>query len=575
MVTHKKTYSRLLINVFFLILINVLASLVFFRFDLTSDKRHSLSETSKDLLKNLDDIVYVKVYLEGDFPAGFTRLKNATYDLLNEFRSYSSYIEYEFIDPSDNTQLEERNNLYRQLYEEGLEPTNLQVQEKNGSSEQIVFPGAIIYYKGKSAAINFLQSQLATHPTLVLNNSIENLEYEFISSIYKVLNQKKPRIAFLEGNGELDKFERSGIQDALGTIKGSLSEFYKVESFNIKEFETDSLQKKPSLQRQQQRLNSYAAIMVAKPSDRFNELEKLLLDQYLMQGGKILWFLDGVSMDMDSLKDGRPYALALPKDLGLDDMLFKYGVRVNRDLILDVQSDKIPVVTGFQGKIPQQSLFPWFYNPLIISKEKHPISKNIDAIRSSFVSTIDTIKSSSVSKSIILKTSPFSKVVLSPHRVSLSLLEQQPQLEQYKSGEKIIGVLLEGSFNSYYENRLTSQKQAILTKSKATSMLVISDGDIIKNHVSKSGNPYLLGYNPFSKEMFKGNNELIINALHYMLGNKKLIEIRTNEFTLRMLDKEKIQKDRFFWQTLNMAMPSLIVVLFGIFWYWNRKTKFI
>ena len=220
-------------------------------------------------------------------------------------------------------------------------------------------------------------------------------------------------------------------------------------------------------------------------------------------------------------------------------------------------------------------MFPWFYNPLIISKEKHPISKNIDAIRSSFVSTIDTIKSSSVSKSIILKTSPFSKVVLSPHRVSLSLLEQQPQLEQYKSGEKIIGVLLEGSFNSYYENRLTSQKQAILTKSKATSMLVISDGDIIKNHVSKSGNPYLLGYNPFSKEMFKGNNELIINALHYMLGNKKLIEIRTNEFTLRMLDKEKIQKDRFFWQTLNMAMPSLIVVLFGIFWYWNRKTKFI
>jgi len=575
MVTHKKTYSRLLINVFFLILINVLASLVFFRFDLTSDKRHSLSETSKDLLKNLDDIVYVKVYLEGDFPAGFTRLKNATYDLLNEFRSYSSYIEYEFIDPSDNTQLEERNNLYRQLYEEGLEPTNLQVQEKNGSSVQIVFPGAIIYYNGKSTAINFLQSQLATHPTLVLNNSIENLEYEFISSIYKILNQKKPRIAFLEGNGELDKFERSGIQDALGTIKGSLSEFYKVESFNIKEFETDSLQKKPSLQRQQQRLNSYAAIMVAKPSDRFNELEKLLLDQYLMQGGKILWFLDGVSMDMDSLKDGRPYALALPKDLGLDDMLFKYGVRVNRDLILDVQSDKIPVVTGFQGKIPQQSLFPWFYNPLIISKEKHPISKNIDAIRSSFVSTIDTIKSSSVSKSIILKTSPFSKVVLSPHRVSLSLLEQQPQLEQYKSGEKIIGVLLEGSFNSYYENRLTSQKQAILTKSKATSMLVISDGDVIKNHVSKSGNPYLLGYNPFSKEMFKGNNELIINALHYMLGNKKLIEIRTNEFTLRMLDKEKIQKDRFFWQTLNMAMPSLIVVLFGIFWYWNRKTKFI
>ena len=195
--------------------------------------------------------------------------------------------------------------------------------------------------------------------------------------------------------------------------------------------------------------------------------------------------------------------MALPKELGLEDMLFKYGVRINRDLILDVQSDKIPVVTGYQGKIPQQSLFPWFYNPIIISKEKHPISKNIDAIRSSFVSTIDTIKSSSVSKSIILKTSPFSKVVLSPHRVSLSLLEQQPQLEQYKFGEKIIGVLLEGSFNSYYENRLTSQKQAILTKSKATSMLVISDGDVIKNHASKSGNPYLLDTTLLAKKCLK------------------------------------------------------------------------
>ena len=378
----KQAYSRLALNICILILINVLASMLFFRLDLTADKRHSLSDTSKDILKDLDDIVYVKVYLEGEFPAGFTRLQNATYQLLNEFRTYSSFIEYEFINPSESINQEERNRLYRQLYEQGLEPTNLQVQEKNGSSEQIIFPGAIIYYKGESEAINLLQSQIGKHHEVVLNNSIENLEYEFISNILKISNiNNKPKIAFLEGNGELNNLERSGIEDAVGNLKGSLIEFYRVESFNIKEFEKDSLNKNPSIESQQNRLNKYDALLIAKPTIAFNDLEKLLIDQYIMQGGKTLWFVDGVNMDLDSLQGGRPYSIALPKDLNIKDMLFKYGARINNNLLIDVQSEKIHVITVFQVNIPQQSLFPWFYNPLIISKEIHPISKNLDAIK--------------------------------------------------------------------------------------------------------------------------------------------------------------------------------------------------
>jgi len=574
MAIKQQTYSRLALNICILILANVLASMLFFRLDLTADKRHSLSDTSKEILQKLDDIVYVKVYLEGDFPAGFTRLQNATHQLLNEFRFYSSFVEYEFINPSESTNQEERNSLYRQLYEQGLEPTNLQVQEKNGSSEQIIFPGAIIYYKEKKATINLLQSQLGTHHKVVLNNSIENLEYEFISNILKLSNNNKPKIAFLEGNGELNKLERSGIEDALGNFKGSLSEFYSVESFNIKEFETDSLQNKPSIKRQQQSLNNFSAIIIAKPTIAFNDLEKLFIDQYIMQGGKTLWFVDGVNMEMDSLQGGRPYSIALPKDLAIEDMLFKYGARINSNLVMDMQADKIPVITGFQGDIPQQSLFPWLYNPLIISKEAHPISKSLDAIRSSFASTIDTIKSSGVKKSIVLKSSPYSKVVLTPHRVGLGILEHEPQLEQYQAGPQNIGVFLEGYFKSYFENRLISNNTPIITKSEPTSMLIVSDGDIIKNHVSKSGNPYLLGYNPFSKEHFQGNSNFIINALHYMLGKKELIEIRSNNFKIRLLDRKEVNNNRLYWQTINIGLPIVLVLLIALIWNWRRKRKY-
>ena len=575
MAIKQQTYSRLTFNICILILANILSSMLFFRLDLTTDKRHSLSDASKEILKELDDILYVKVYLEGDFPAGFTRLKNATHQLLNEFRSYSSYVEYEFINPSESTNQDERNSIYRQLFEQGLKPHIEPLVEKNVRSEQIIFPGAIIYYKGESTVVNLLQKQIEKNNEVLLNNSIENLEYEFSTNILKLSNNDKPKIAFLEGNGELEKLERSGIEDAVGNTKGSLSEFYQVESFNIKEFETDSLQTNPSVVRQQEKLNSFSAIIIAKPKIPFNDLEKLFLDQYIMQGGKILWFLDGVNMNMDSLQGNAPYTTALPKYLAIEDMLFKYGVRINADLVMDWQADKISVVTGSNGDIPQQSLFHWPYNPLISTKETHVISKNLDAIRSSFVSTMDTIKSSFVKKSIVLTTSPNSKVVKTPHRVSLNILRNKPLLDQYNAGPQNIGILLEGTFKSFFENRLTSKNQTLLTRSKPTSMLIVSDGDIIKNHVTKSGKPYPLGYNHNSNEYFQGNSSFIINSLHYMLGKKELIEVRGNNFKIRLLDREKIYNDRLYWQTINIGLPIVLLLFIGLVWSWRRKKKYV
>ncbi len=575
MAIKRQTYSRLAANICILILVNVLATMLYFRVDLTADNRYSLSNTSQEILEELDDIVYVKVYLEGDFPAGFTRLQNASHQMLDEFRSYSPYIEYEFINPSESGNQEERRQVYKQLYEQGLIPTNLQVQEKNGSSEQIIFPGAIIFYKSRSVAINLLQSQLGTHPEIVLNNSIENIEYEFANALQKLVLNRKPRIAFLDGNGELDEVQTADISSSLGMEKGSLAEYYQIERFNIKEWELDE-SATPSLAKQQERLNQYKAVIIAKPSEPFSDVEKFLLDQYIMNGGKVLWFLDGIAMNMDSLQGATPYSIALPLRLNLDDQLFKYGVRINMDLVMDMQADKIPVITGYQGDVPQQSLFPWFYNPLFIPKNNHPIAKNLDAIRSSFVSTIDTVKAAGVKKTGILFSSPYTKVVKSPHRVSLNLLEQEPQLEQYQAGEQMIATLLEGEFTSVFQNRLVPQGAGIQfqEKSKPTKMLVVADGDIIKNHVSKSGNPYPLGYNPFSKEQFNGNKNFIVNAVNYLLDNEGLIEIRSRELKLRLLDKNEVSEHKLKWQIINIFLPILLILILGFIWNYLRKRKY-
>ena len=569
----KKNLNNLSINLILLILINLISTLLYFRIDLTEDKKYSISSTSKNIINEIDDVMYIKIYLEGDFPSGFKRLQNSTIELLNQLKKHNQLIKYELINPNIKN-IEERNNLYKQLYEVGLNPTNLQTQNSGTKTEQIIFPGAIIYYKGKEICVNLLQSQLGTHHEKILNNSIENIEFEFINAFNKLINDYKPNIAFLTGNGQLNGSEILSIKYGLNNTSESLSKYYTINEFNIKNWTVDSGKTNFSIKDQQTKINRFDVLIIAKPTIPFNKLEKLLLDQYIMNGGKILWLIDGVSMDMDSLKNNQAFSMALPKNLNIDDMLFKYGVRINHNLIMDIQCDKIPVISNFNVNQTSKSLFPWFYNPLIISKNNHPITKNIDAIKTSFISTIDTIRSSKVHKKIILKTSPYTKLVYSPHRVSLNILEEKGSIEKYNDGPLNTGVLLSGKFKSFFENSVPLKNNKIKKESEETEMIFFSDGDIIKNDVNSNNKPYEIGYNPFSKENFQGNKQLIINSIHYLTGNKKLLDLRRNNFKIRLLDKKEISVNKIKWQILNIFLPLIIVLIFGLIFNLIRNKQF-
>lgn len=567
--------KQLLVNVFIIVLLNVVANFYFFRLDLTEEKRHSLNETTKEIVKSLDDIAYVKVYLDGDLPSGFIRLKNSTRSILDEFRNYSPYIEYEFINTNDFSSIEERNKLYRELSDNGLEPTNLQVQENNGNSEQIIFPGAIVYYKGRSQSLNLLQNQIGTNPEYVLNNSIEDIEFELTNALFKVMSTTKPTIAFLEGHNELNELETADITHSLGQIKGSLSEYFTVDRINIKEFELDE-NNSPSLSNQINRLNKYKALIIAKPTQKFSKVDKFLVDQYIMNGGKTIWFIDGVVMDMDSLKGNSPFSMAIPNDLNLTDMMFKYGVRVNHDLIMDFQADNIPIIVGYQGDVPQQQLLPWLYHPIFVPKSKHPIVKNLDGIKSSFVSSLDTVTALNIKKTPLLFSSPYSKLPKAPHRVSLNILEQNPSLEQYNYGKIPVGYLLEGEFESVFANRLAPTDNEIkpLTKSKGTKMIVFGDGDLIKNHVNSSSLSYPLGYNHYSNTQYLGNKRMIVNALNYILGNDNIINIRSKEINLRLLNKKEVVENKLKWQLINTVLPVFIISVLISLILFRRKRQY-
>ena len=563
-------HKSIFINIILLIAINIIASNLYFRLDLTEEKKYSLNDATKEILNSIDDIIYVKVYLNGDLPAGFIRLKNSCQETLDEFRNHNTLLEYQFIDPNDGDNLENRKNIYKELSENGLDPTNLEIKANNSNSEQIIFPGAIIYYKGRSQSLNLLQNQIGTNPEKVLNNSVESIEYELTNAINKLITNHKPKIAFLDGHNELDELETADITHSLGLVKGSLSEYFKIDRIDIKEYELDE-NNSPSLSNQIKRLLQYKALIIAKPTKAFTEVDKFLIDQYIMNGGKTMWFLDGVAMDMDSLKGNEPFSMAVPLDLNLTDLLFKYGVRVNYDLVMDFQADQIPIIVGYQGNVPQQQLLPWFYHPIIIPKNKQSIVKNLDGIKSAFVSTLDTVKATGIKKTPLLFSSPYSKIVRAPHRVSLSVLEKEPNIEQFNAGEKPIAYLLEGEFQSVFQNRIAPNNESLKPKltSPSNKMIVFGDGDIIKNHVSSSRNAFPLGYNKFSKSQFNGNKQLIVNALNYLITeNENLINIRAKEVNLRLLNKSEIKNNRLKWQLINTLLPlaiiTLIIVIFGL-----------
>jgi gliding-associated putative ABC transporter substrate-binding component GldG len=549
---------NLILGLAILVLVNVISAYVFKRIDLTTEKRFTLSDATVEMLKNLDDVVFVRVYLEGEFPAGFKRLRNATKEMLDEFRAIAGdNIQYEFIDPSANPDEKERKALYAQLTKQGIQYTNLEFREGESKSEKIIFPGAIVAYKEREAPVQILKSQIGVPPEVMLNNSIQQIEYELANTIRKLASEKVSTVAFIEGHGELDSLFTADIMK-------SLSEYYNIKRLKINE--------------QLKALQNIDAIVIAKPDSAFSEKDKFIIDQFIMRGGKALWLIDRTDANMDSLSKSSNF-MALTKDLNLDDMLFKYGVRINTNLVQDLQAVPIPIVIGYIGNQPQQKFFPWFYFPLLMPYAKHPIVNNLNAIKAEFISTIDTVGAKGIIKTPLLHTSKYAKVLPTPVRVSINMLREEPKIEQFNKSFQPLAVLLEGEFESNFKNRLAPElldSKEINFKEKGipTKMIVVADGDIIKNQVQYStGRAMPLGYDKYTNEVY-GNKNFILNAMNYLLDDSGLIGARSKEIKLRLLDIDKLKRERTSWQFLNVVTPLLLVVLYGLIRFYWRKRKY-
>lgn len=562
--------QHLFLGILILILINTIGAFVFTRFDLTAEKRYTLSTATRQMLKQIDDYVFFKIYLEGDFPAGFKRLRNETRELLDEMRAYNKYINYEFINPNASSNPKERENVYRQLVEKGLAPTDLQVKSKEGESRSIIFPGAIVSYKGKDAPLQLLSEKIGVPPEEVLNYSIQNLEYNIASTIRMLSIAFKPRVAFIYGHGELG-------EEYIFDISRSMAEFYTVERIKI-DGNINALTEHKIDSGRSSIFNKYKAIIIAKPDSAFSEKDKFIIDQFIMRGGKVLWFVDGVKAEMDSLQN-KPTTLALPHDINLEDMLFRYGARINYDLLLNPNCLPIVMVTGQIGNQPRFSLVPWMFFPLLNPATRHPVVNNLNAIRTQFVSSIDTIPVKNVKKTFLLHTGQYTRRASTPVIIDLKMAGQDPDPKLFDLTNIRAAVLLEGQFESLYKNRIPpsiSEAKEIGFKesSRPTQMLVVADGDIIRNQINRrSGVPLPLGYDQDTRQTF-GNKDFILNALNYMIDDSRLVEIRSREIKLRLLDPRRVESERLRWQTLNILGPVVLVLLFAIIKFYLRKRNY-
>ena len=510
-----------IITLIIIVVVNVIASFVYTRFDLTSEKRYTLSDTSKEILRNLDDYVYFRIYLEGEFPAGFKKLRKETKEMLDEFRAYSKFIDYDFINPSESNDAAERSETYKILYQSGLNPTELSIQTKDGAQQIVIWPCALVSYKNKELPLDLLDTQVGKSSQDALNNSAQNLEYKFISAIKDLTQKNRPNIAFIEGHGELSEKE---VYD----ITQTLSKKYVVDRVTINE-QITALNKR--IERSDSSIyitSRYDAIVIAKPTQPFSEKDKFIIDQYIMRGGKVLWLIDPVFASMDSLQSSES-TMGNSLDLKLDDMFFKYGLRLNKNLMLDYNAAAIALRTGQMGGQAQIEYFRWYYFPLLNAASNSNIVKNINPIKADFVSSIDPVVSDSdIQKIPLLKTSDYSKISAAPVFISLSLLRQAPDKRMFSQKGQNVAYLLKGTFESLYANRMSSaivesEEIGFLSNSLETSMIVVADGDIIRNqfHIPK-GYPLPLGFDQYTQVTY-GNKEFIENAISYLVDGEGLI----------------------------------------------------
>ncbi len=561
---------QLLLGLAVIVVLNVFGSYFFMRLDLTSEKRYTLAQSTKTLLRNLDDYVTFSVYLEGDFPAGFKRLRNSTREILDEFRAYSDFVQYEFINPSKEDAAE-RKAMQEELIREGLNPTQLNVSASGEKRQQVIFPGAIVEYKQKKTPLHLLASQIGQQPEVALNNSINDLEYNISNAIRRLTATTKPRIAFIQGHNELKPIQIAAAREAL-------SEYYTLDLVNIdgklnsltSRIEIDSLNYQIS--------NKYSVIIIAKPLTPFDEKDKFIVDQFIMRGGKVLWFIDPILASMDSLQKADK-TIGIGFEVNLQDQLFKYGVKLNNDLLMDINSVPIPIITGNIGNQPQYSFYPWYFFPLLTQGSKHPVVNNLNAVMGHFCSSLDFTDSPGIEKTILLTTSQYTRAANAPVLISLEILKEEPDESLFTNAYMPVAVLLEGEFTSLYKNRIPPeifQEPGIgfIGQSKQTAMIVVADGDMVRNQVHYSqGFPFPLGYDQFTRQQY-GNKDFLLNAINYLTDDTGFITVRSREVTLRVLDNISIQKNKVTWQLINTVLPILLILITGVVLHVLRKHRY-
>ncbi len=554
----KHNLKTLGITIFILVVLNVLGTIFFHRFDLTKDKRYTLSPTSLGILKQVENPLSIKIYMEGDLPADFRRLQQETKQLLEEFQAYNKNIVFEFVDPLANE--DESDELTKSLFKKGLTPINITVDDKGKQSQAMVFPWAVAVYNNKEVNIPLLKNIMGASTTQKVIGSIQHLEYSIADAINKVTKTKQKKVAIIKGNGELK--ERY--------IAGMLKQIH--ESYLIGPFTLDSVAKNPNATLNE--LKKYDLAIIAKPTEKFSDEEKEVLDQFIMNGGKTLWLIDQVAADMDSLYNDMGATLAYPRDLNLNDMFFKYGFRINPDLIKDEQGSPIKLATGEQGSATQYQDFIWKFAPQVYPISQHPIVKNLGGIKFDFASPIDTLKNG-IKKTVLLQSSQYSKTIGSPVEVNLNMVTEKTSPQDYlNKGNKPLAVLLEGSFHSAFENRVLPFKDNSFTaQGKPNKMIVVADGDLAKNQLDKNGIPVELGYDQRTGQLYD-NKDFIMNCINYLLDDTGLINIRSKDVELPLLDKEKVYESYTLTQFITIGVPILILLIFGLVFTFIRKRKY-
>lgn len=558
----KQRRMKIRFTVFLIVLIAVflVSNNFLLRADLTSDKRFSLSEISAEITSEISEVVEIEFYLAGELEPGLQKLQTEVFEKVAVLNVYAPKpIRIKLIDPYEFSNIKKRDEFQEQLIGKGIKPVSFNRKTDQGVSTRYIFPGAVIRVGEKETAVNFLQYNPDFTYDVNFNHSVENVEFELINAFQKLMRNKKTTVAFLEGHGEFNYYETLDFANSLAG------------DFVVKRISAQNLVPGQS---------EVDILIIAGPGQPFPEKDKFFIDQFVMNGGKVVWLIDPVQVSLDSLSNGY-LTYAFPRDLNLDDQLFKYGVRLNYELLQDVDCAQILVNTAPAGSREQWTLFPWYYSPLITPADNHPLSRNLNRIFTEFVSSVDTVSGNkNLTKSVILSTSPYARKVKSPSSVSLENINNPPARELFTQSFIPVGVLIEGEFTSVFENRMIENfgttASGIQTKSKPTKMIVIGDAGLIANKVNYSQQPpriQELGYDRVSKQTF-GNKEFLLNAMYYLNDNTGIMQLRSRTVQLRLLDKVKLREEKVFWKWLNVVVPVIFILILGVVYNMLRRRRF-